>query len=148
MLAWYSRGTRWGLAHRYLKTKDTMTVGSVGVIRVGIWCRRGQVRWPQVVRPQVWRLLGWGGGRSDVIEPWARGIARRQRNASDDWVRFTIPTWSASCIMRSFSCRTANNAYTSLIIIIVTSHDKHYDGPQSISKTSLGKILYQIVCFY
>lgn len=54
-----------------------------------------------------------------MVEPGSRRVARRQRDAADDWVRFKTPAWRTSCINRSFSCRTANNEMTSLTIIVL-----------------------------
>lgn len=68
------------------------------------------------LRVRLCRLLRRSGSWPHVVEAWPRRVARRQRNA-DDWVRFKTPAWRTSCIMRSFSWRTADKHTHSLIIV-------------------------------
>lgn len=64
----------------------------------------------------VRRFLRRRGSGPDVVQPRSRRVARRQWNAADDWVRFKTPACRTSCIMRSFSWRTANKHNSSLIL--------------------------------
>lgn len=96
---WGSRGALGGFAHRRPKNTRVKRCADVNesfgrrrVVGVGV----------------VRRLLRRCSGGSDVIQPRPRRVARRQRNAADDWVRFKTPACRTSCIMRSFSWRTAN----------------------------------------
>lgn len=73
-------------------------------------------------------LLGRRGGRTHVVEARPRRVARRQRNA-DDWVRFKTPAWRTSCIMRSFSWRTADKHEHGLIkVTMQTSRGRNLQG--------------------
>lgn len=92
-------------------------------VRWGTRVGRGQgsgVRLVHHLRHGRWLKVRWlfrrCGRGPDVIKSRTWRVARRQRNPPDDWVRFKTPAWRTSCIMRSFSCRTANN-HTSLIIV-------------------------------
>lgn len=95
-----SRGARGRCAHR-LKERG----------------RLGRLLRARRLRVRLGRLLRRRGGRPHVVETWPRRVARRQRNA-DDWVRFKTPAWRTSCIMRSFSWRTADKHKHGLIIVI------------------------------
>lgn len=102
-----SRGALGGFAHRRPKSTRVKRCADVDesfdgrrVVEVGV----------------VRGLLRRRSGGSDVIQPRPRRVARRQRNAADDWVRFKTPACRTSCIMRSFSWRTADKHNTSLIL--------------------------------
>lgn len=104
---WGSRWALGGFAHRRPKNARVERYANVdesfgGRRFVGV----GVVR----------RLLRRRGSGPDVVQPRSRRVARRQRNAADDWVRFKTPACRTSCIMRSFSWRTADKNNPSLIL--------------------------------
>lgn len=102
-----SRGALGGFAHRRPKSTRIKRCAGVNESLGGRW----------VIRVGVIRgLLRRRSCGSNIIQPRPRRVARRQRNAANDWVRFKTPACRTSCIMRSFSWRTANKDNTSLIL--------------------------------